>query len=385
MSAAAPPTIAVVLPPREGFGPRRARGIGLTVRQHALATSGYRTVVFGGRQSGPVFLDVTFRLVKPPIYVPGPFRARYALGLLYPLRMLRPVLIEVHADPLIALWLQRSFPTVPVVLFLHDEPAASRLSRTPGRRTQLFNRLSRIVFVSQWLRDRYLERIDPPARAPVVVPPCVEVMNLPPSVAGLDAAGIPLAKRRTRLVLFVGRLVSEKGADLFVNACISALASLPGWRAEIIGAAEHTVKSAETQFVQLLQATAEPASIAMMGYRDHPDVMAAMARAAIVVLPGRMPESSGRVVLEAMANGAAVICSPGGASPEIGGEAAIYIDPGQPAALAAAIRALGGDPRRLAALGEAGRLRAAEFDGPKIGRLVDTLRAQIIAEGPPRL
>jgi glycosyltransferase involved in cell wall biosynthesis len=210
-------------------------------------------------------------------------------------------------------------------------------------------------------------------------------MNLPPSVAGLDAAGIPLAKRRTRLVLFVGRLVSEKGADLFVNACISALASLPGWRAEIIGAAEHTVKSAETQFVQLLQATAEPASIAMMGYRDHPDVMAAMARAAIVVLPGRMPESSGRVVLEAMANGAAVICSPGGASPEIGGEAAIYIDPGQPAALAAAIRALGGDPRRLAALGEAGRLRAAEFDGPKIGRLVDTLRAQIIAEGPPRL
>lgn len=385
MSAASPPTIAVVLPPREGFGPRRSRGIGLTVRQHALATTGHRTVVFGGRQSGPVFLDVTFRLVKPPFYVPGPFRARYALGLLYPLRMLRPVLIEVHADPLIALWLQRVFPTVPVVLFLHDEPDASRLTRTPTRRMQLFNRLSRLMMVSEWLRDRYLEGVDPPARTPFVVPPSVDVASLPPSVNGLDAAGIPLARRRTRLILFVGRLIPEKGADLFVTACSSALASLPGWRAEIIGAAEHTVKSPETQFVQLLQATAEPASIALMGYRDHPDVMAAMARAAIVVLPGREPEPGGRVILEAMANGAAVICSPNGAAREIGGTAPVYVDPDQPVELAAAIRTLGGDPKRLASLGEVGRLRAALFDQARIGRLVDNVRAQIIAAGPPRL
>jgi UDP-glucose:(glucosyl)LPS alpha-1,2-glucosyltransferase len=385
MSAASPPTIAVVLPPREGFGPRRARGIGLTVRQHALATSGHRTVVFGGRQSGPVFLDVTFRLVKPRWFVPGPFRARYALALLYPLRILKPVLIEVHADPLIALWLQRAFPTVPVVLVLHDAPDASRLSRTPTRRTLLFNRLTRIVTVSQWLCDLYLEGVAAPARAPVVVPPSVDIASLPQSVNGLEAAGIPLARRRTRLVLFVGRLVPEKGADLFVTACTSALASLPGWRAEVIGAAEHMVKSVETPFVDLLQATAEPASIALMGYRDHPDVMAAMARAAIVVIPGPSLEPSGRVALEAMANGAAVICTPAGALPEIGGDAAIYVDPTQPAELASAIRTLGSDPRRLATLGEAGRARASLFDQPKIGRQVDAIRAQIIAEGPPRL
>jgi UDP-glucose:(glucosyl)LPS alpha-1,2-glucosyltransferase len=385
MSGAVPPTIAVVLPPREGFGPRRARGIGLTVRQHALATSGHRTVVFGGRQSGPVFLDVTFRLVRPPWFVPGPFRGRYALGLLYPLRMLRPVLIEVHADPLIALWLQRAFPTVPVVLVLHDEPGASRLTRTPTRRTLLFNRLSRIVTVSEWLRDRYLEGVATPARMPIVIPPSVDVACLPASVNGLEVTGVPVAKRRSRVVLYVGRLIPEKGADRFVTACTSALASLPGWRAEIIGASEHTVKSTETQFVSLLHATAEPAGIGMMGYRDHPDVMAAMARAAIVVIPGPSREPGGRVALEALANGAAVICSPDGALREVGGDAAIYVDTSQPAELAAAIRALGADPRRLATLSEAGRLRASQFDQPRIGRLVDAARARIIAEGPPKL
>jgi len=382
MSGSAPTSIAVVLPPREGFGPRRARGIGLTVRHHALATTGHRTVVFGGKQSGPVFLDVTFRLVKAPFFIPGTTRARYALGLLYPLRMLRPVLIEVHADPLIALWLQRVFPTTPVVLVLHDEPAASRLTRSPARRTLLFHRLARVVTVSEWLRDRYLEGVKPPERMPFVVPPGVDFANLPPSGNDLDSIGIPLAKRRTRLILFVGRLISEKGADLFVNACTSALASLPGWRAEVVGASEHMVKSPDTQFVRLLQASAEPASIAMMGYRDHPDVMAAMARAAIVVIPSRTPEPSGRVVVEAMANGAAVICTPGGALTAIGGEVAVFAEPAE---LAEAIRTLGGNPRRLAALGEAGRRHAAQFDLPRIGRLVDGLRAQIIADGPPRL
>lgn len=382
MSAAVPPTIAVVLPPREGFGPRRARGIGLTVRHHALATSGHRTVVFGGRQTGPVFLDVTFRLVKPPFFLlPGTVRTRYAIGLLSPLRQLRPVLIEVHADPAIALWLQRRFPTIPVALVLHDEPAASRLTRTPARRARLFRRLARVVMVSEWLRDRYLEGIEPPARAPFVVPPCVDVASLLPTAKGLDAAGVALAKRRTRLVLFVGRLTPEKGADQFVSACTKALASLPGWRAEIIGAAEHTVKSPETPFVRLLQATAEPAGISMMGYRDHPDVMAAMARAAIVVVPSHSLEPSGRTALEAMANGAVVICSPGGALAEIGGDVAIQADPDE---LAPTILALCADPRRLARLGEAGRQRAAQFDLPRIGRLVDALRAQIIAEWAPR-
>ena len=381
MSSGLPPVVAVVLPPREGFGPRRARGVGLTVRQHALAASSHRTVVFGGPQSGPVFLDVTFRLIRPPFYVPGTARSRYVFGLRSALRTLRPALIEVHADPAVALRLRRIFPGIPVVLVLHDGPEANRLTRTPARRAGLFRRLARVVMVSEWLRDRYLEGVEPPERPPVVVPPCVDLTHLQPLVSGLDNARVAQSKRRTRVVLFVGRLVSEKGADQFVASCTQALASLPGWRAEIIGGAEHMVKSPETPFVRLLQAAAEPAGISMMGYRDHPDVLAAMARAAIVVIPSRTPEPSGRTALEAMASGAVVICFREGALPEIGGEAAIFTEPAE---LANAIRSLGADPPRLTALGEAGRQRALQFDQPRIGRLMDTIRLRIVADWAPK-
>ena len=180
-------------------------------------------------------------------------------------------------------------------------------------------------------------------------------------------------------MLFVGRLIAEKGADQFVAACTTALASLPGWRAEIIGGAEHMVKSPETPFVRMLQATAEPAGISMMGYRDHPDVMAAMARAAIVVIPSRAPEPSGRMALEAMANGAAVICFPrrrdGGNRRRGGGRS-----PNPPNSPTRSVRWA-----PIQAARRVGGSRAVNARRSSICRrsaaMVDALRARIIADG----
>ena len=371
MSDAALPTVAVVLPPRAGFGPRRASAIGLTVRDHALGTPGYRTVVYGSPQSGPVFPNIVFQPVKPPFFMPWPLWAGQAIGLSRALRRQPPALIEVHDEPRMALWLQRLFPAIPVVLFLYDNPFGGRLPNTPKQRQRLLGGVARVVTVSAWVRDRVMEGVAAPARTPVVVAPCVDLASLPLSGSGAGSAGRPISQRRARLVLFAGRLVPEKGPDLFIAACTLVLPRLPGWRAEIIGAAENKVKSPETPFTRLLRATADPAGIALLGYRDHPDVMIAMSRAGIVVMPGRVPESSGRVALEAMANGAVVICPNEGGLPEITGDAALHA---APAETAAAIRALVEDPKRLTALAQAGRERAALFDVRVIGRWLETVR-----------
>ncbi len=113
--------------------------------------------------------------------------------------------------------------------------------------------------------------------------------------------------------------------------------------AEIIGADRFSFDSPDTGFVRMIRAAAEGANVRMLGYRDHPEVLAAMARAAIVVVPSRWPEPFGLVALEALASGAALICSPRGGLPEVAGDAAIYADPDRPAEIAAAIRALAGD------------------------------------------
>ena len=127
---------------------------------------------------------------------------------------------------------------------------------------------------------------------------------------------------------------ADKAPDAFVAACAAALAACcRAGRAEIIGADRFSFDSPDTGFVQMVRAAAERAGVRMLGYRDHPDVLAAMSRAAIVVVPSRWPEPFGLVALEAMACGAALICSPRGGLPEVAGDAAVYADPDRPAAM----------------------------------------------------
>ena len=119
----------------------------------------------------------------------------------------------------------------------------------------------------------------------------------------------------------------------------------------------------------------------MAGYRDHPEVLEAMGRAAIVVVPSRWPEPFGLVALEAMASGAALICSPRGGLREVAGDAALYADPDTPAEIALALRTLGRDDSRRAAMADAGRARARQFDLPVIAEQLATLRHWVIGQG----
>ena len=84
-----------------------------------------------------------------------------------------------------------------------------------------------------------------------------------------------------------------------------------------------------------------------------------------------------------MASGAALLCSARGGLPEVGGDAAIYVDPDDPAAMADTLAALANDPARLAALSLAGRQRAVGFDLAPTRRRLDAIRASILAAPIP--
>jgi UDP-glucose:(glucosyl)LPS alpha-1,2-glucosyltransferase len=362
------PTVALILPPNEGFGPGRSGAIGLIA--HRLAgIAGFRTVVFGGRQAGPPYPGVAFRGVDPVSWVPGTVNLKYAARLAWPVHRLRPDLVEVHNRVGIALGLSVVLAPAPVVLVLHNDPQAMRRARTPGQRASLLRRLAGVVTVSDYLLGRLLDGVAAPARAPVVLP------------NGIELGSLPVAGRRERLLLFVGRLVPEKAPDTFVSACAAALPRLPGWRAELVGADRSRADSPDTPFVAMLRASAAAAGAAVLGYRDHPAVLAAMSRAAIVAVPSRWAEPFGLVALEAMACGAALICSRRGGLSEVAGDAALYVEPDDPAALAAAIRELATNEPRRRALAEAGRCRAACFDLSVIAPRWAAMRARVLGLG----
>jgi UDP-glucose:(glucosyl)LPS alpha-1,2-glucosyltransferase len=349
--------VATVLPPREGFSPGAVGAIGLLVHRLAAAAGGD---VVGRAVAGP-FTDVPFHPATPGWGLSA--TARYAAGVAHVLRPLAPALVEVHNRPEIAMRLARHFPRV--ILFLHNDPLGMRGARTARERAALFQRLDAIVTVSAFLRSRLQ---DAPPGTVRVLPNSIDV---PPTIH----AG------REKLILFVGRVVADKGADAFVAACAAILPRLPGWRAEMVGADRFSPDSPDTPFLERLRVQAAQAGVAMLGYHPHEAAMERLGRAAIAVVPSRWAEPFGLAALEAMAHGAALICSRQGGLPEVAGDAALYADPDAPGALADAIASLATDDAQRHALTAAGRDRARGFGTTPAAAALQALRAEVMTLG----
>jgi glycosyltransferase involved in cell wall biosynthesis len=339
------PDVAVVLPPRESFSPTGSGAVALLVHQLTRAPSRYRRLVVGAPCLDP-FADVAFRPAPHRLAIGGRSR-RYAASVARAVGAAQ--MLEVHNRAEVALALARLRPHSRVTLFLHNDPHTMRGLRTPAEREAATFQLAGLVCVSRYLADRVTQ--DAPGARAVVQPNGIDLAALPPPPTVRD-----------QMILFAGRLVADKGADSFVAACAIALPLLPGWRAEMIGADRFSADSPITPFVKALLPRAARAGVAMAGYQPSATVMAAMARAAIVVVPSRWQEPFGMTALEAMANGAALICSGRGGLAEVVGDVALPCDPDDAGGIAAAIVRLAGDPGERARRGAAGQARAAMFD-----------------------
>jgi UDP-glucose:(glucosyl)LPS alpha-1,2-glucosyltransferase len=347
-----PPDVAIVLPPRETFSPTASGAVSLLIHRMTQAPSRYRRTVIGAACASP-YTDVAFRGVKPG-WLPGRRSFRYAAAVA---RQLGDApLVEIHNRAEIALTVARLHPTARISLFLHNDPQTMRGLQTEALRQDAATGLAGIVCVSRYLAARF-------GPGATVLPNFVDLAALPKPAA-----------QRDKLILFVGRLVADKGADSFVEACRQALPDLPAWRAEMIGADRFGADSPATQFTAQLTRAAARAGVTLAGYLPHPEVLTRLAKAAIVVVPSRWQEPFGMTALEAMASGAALICSNRGGLSDVVGDAALPCDPDQPHTIAAAIRSLASHPAECAARAEAGRTRAAQFDLPAAAAALDAYR-----------
>ncbi|MCX7685511.1 MAG: glycosyltransferase family 4 protein [Acetobacteraceae bacterium] len=365
--------MAIVLPPKERFAAACAGAVALVVRDLARATpAGWSAEVLGADPGGEPFAGAAFRALRPRLLdaVPGGRSGAFARAAARTLGADPPDVIEAHNRAPLALSLAAALPRTPVLLVLHNEARTSEGLATPAERTAALSRLAGIVCVSEFVRRGVAEGVPPELAARVHAIP----NGIPPE------AMPPPAAVREPTILFVGRLVPEKGADAFVAACARALPSLPGWRAEIVGARWYG-KGRDSPYAAAVRREAAAAGIAVAGFLDNAETLARMARAAIVVVPSRWPEPLGRVAQEALACGAALVSSGRGGLPEATGEAALVADPDDPAALAGAILRLARDPELRADLAARGRAQVLRFAMPAIVGRWTALRTSLLGEG----
>lgn len=163
-------------------------------------------------------------------------------------------------------------------------------------------------------------------------------------------------------VVSVARLAPGKDLATLVKAVALLSTDLPNLRVEIAGEGPSRV-DLETLTGQL----GITDRVRILGTVQ--DVPALLARASLFVLPS-LSEGISLTLLEAMARGLPVLTTRVGGNPEVvaEGETGILVPPGDPSALAQALKNLVSQPEKLRSLGEAGRQRVeAHFD---IGRMI---------------
>jgi glycosyltransferase involved in cell wall biosynthesis len=164
-------------------------------------------------------------------------------------------------------------------------------------------------------------------------------------------------------VISVSRLVRRKGHDVLLEAWPAVLAAVPDARLVLVGVGPMGERLAKT--------AADPAlrgSVRLTGFLPRTELVAALARADVFVLPcrddrgGLQTEGLGLAVLEASAAGLPVVVGRSGGTGDAvrDGRTGLLVHAEDPAELAGALVELLRDRDRARAMGRAGRRWVAE-------------------------
>jgi glycosyltransferase involved in cell wall biosynthesis len=223
---------------------------------------------------------------------------------------------------------------------------------------------------SEFVRSQLTDLLGMPADRIVAVPLGVDpAFHNPPDPTPLRRR---LGLDHRPYVLAVGTASARKNLGL-LDAIAPALAA--AGLDVVIAGGTRTYMRADTTASKPASAPMAPGTrdrapgARHLGFVPDADLPALYAGAATLALPS-LYEGFGLPCLEAMAAGTPIVASDRGALPETCGAAALYADPTDPAAFAAAIAAAT-DPTERARLTTAGRARAATFTWDLTAERVD--------------
>ncbi|KTT37072.1 glycosyl transferase family 1 [Pseudomonas oryzihabitans] len=206
--------------------------------------------------------------------------------------------------------------------------------------------ISRVVCVSRALERLHLKHGIPAERL------CV-IPNGLPALSGTSDAGEAEAQAAPRIG-FIGRLSSEKGPDLFLDAVIPLCQARPEVRAILLGDGPEAPALGKRLATEHLTQRIE-----LPGYQD--DSQAWLRRLSVLVLSSRT-EGTPLVVLEAMRAGVPIVAFAVGGVPDMleHERSALLVPAGDTKQLQASIARLLDDPALAQALARQAQLRQVQ-------------------------
>ncbi len=257
----------------------------------------------------------------------------------------------------------------PHIVHIEDEPwtsvaaAATATARRLDIPSVLFvaNSVSRpLPLLDRWRRSRTLKRVSGVIASNRIAAALVSTRRATFPLAVLPQVGVnppvltPRTDHRGFSIGFIGRLVSERGLDLLLNACSKLIGV---WRLTVVGSGPE-----QERLERLTERLGIAARVAWLGGLPHEELVLVWPGLDCVVMPARTTprwvEGVGRILIEAMGHGIAVVGTDSGVIPEVIGSAGIVVPQDDAPALKLALQRLIDSPTQRTAFGAEGRRRA---------------------------
>ncbi|OYY56229.1 MAG: hypothetical protein B7Y53_02240, partial [Halothiobacillus sp. 28-55-5] len=218
---------AIILPHREQFSVRNAGAIALSLAAQLTKehVNNLNVELWGDPLMGcSLAPHVLFKPLVPFWWHVGRQRWRYKQAILQALKEEAcPIRLEIHNRAI--LFKQLADYSIPLALYLHNDPITIRGLKTVAERMMVLNRADYVVCVSDFLRDRFCNGV--PSSL------CKNVFVIPNT---LDFSYFDTWTIKQKEILFVGRLIHDKGVIPLIHALQLVLPKFPEWSARFIGA-----------------------------------------------------------------------------------------------------------------------------------------------------
>jgi len=287
--------ISILLPYKENFSPDYPGAVSLFVNDTTLVSKYKNNIkVYGSTDFKRIFKIKYVNIDLKKILI-GSQSKEYIKKFIDFERNEASDLIEIHNRPYYLKFLSKRLNKRYYTLFFHNDPLSMEGSKSIADRKFLLSLCYRIVFNSNWSKNRFLEGLDNKF---------INSDKLNVFFQSASKSKISIINSKKKWITFVGKLNRAKGYDIFGKAVKNVLNKNPTWRAKIVG--DEKREKIELHHKQ----------IDKLGFLEHNKVLSLFKKTSIAVVCSRWEEPFGRTSLEAAANGCAVVISNKGGLPE---------------------------------------------------------------------
>jgi len=285
--------ISILLPYKENFTPNYAGAVSLFVNDITKESVYKKSTLIYGNTIYKNYLSnnyVNLTINKKFFFSTS---KQYVENFLHHEEKIKSNLIEIHNRPQYIKIIKKKY-NEKLFLYFHNDPLKMSGSKSPSERTFLLNNVDKILFNSQWSRNRFFVNIKDK-----------EKFLKKTSVCFQSSSKVRIAfEKKEKIISFVGKLNRAKGYDLFGEAIVKILAKYPSWSAYVYGdeIRENLIFKHK--------------NLKILGFKNNEFILDELKKTSVAVVCSRWEEPFGRTSLEAASRGCAVIITNRGGLPE---------------------------------------------------------------------